>query len=114
MLFRSGLYGPHRDDFCLCVNDKSLYLFYSRGISRTFSILLKWQQLLLMRDKKQLHPILLLDDTFAELDVVMKEKLVGMIDGEAQVFYTSVIPQDEGLFTAVQRFNVSEGCLTHG
>lgn len=104
-----SLYGPHRDDFEVVVNGKSLFTFYSRGVNRTLSILFKLACLILLDKKYDNFPILLLDDSFAEIDFGVKKKLVEVIEEKARFFYCSTIEDDKLLFRDVRMFKVIQG-----
>ncbi|MGE4169556.1 MAG: DNA replication/repair protein RecF [Candidatus Margulisiibacteriota bacterium] len=105
------LYGPHRDDFEIMVDGHSLYHFFSRGINRSFAILLKVAQLMALQNQYGGFPILLLDDVFAELDPNMKAIMVNVIQHKTAVFYTSVIPEDGLFFEDVKGFEMVQGQL---
>lgn len=60
--------GPHRDDFRIIGNDIDIGTYGSRGQIRTALISLKLAEINWMKDKLGVHPLLLLDETLAELD----------------------------------------------
>jgi len=74
--FLSGvtLVGPHRDDLIFDMFDegtstaKDIKLYGSRGQQRLTILQLKLLQLLYIEEKKNVSPLLLLDDIFSELD----------------------------------------------
>lgn len=107
----STLSGPHRDDFSIHINQKSLFSFFSRGINRCFAIGLKVAQLQLISEKTKTFPILLLDDTFAELDEEIKKALTMVLENRTQLIYTSVLPDDHHLFNHVMSFKMENGVL---
>lgn len=107
-----SLYGPTKDDFEIMINGKSLVEFYSKGINRLFAILLKLAEMLALEQKFARFPVLLLDDTFAELDRRMKQKLAAVISRYTQVFYTSVLEEDLDLFDDVTVYRVDQGEFT--
>jgi DNA replication and repair protein RecF len=109
-----SLYGPHRDDFYITINEKSLFSFYSRGINRIFAILFKIAQFRKLSTEHRCFPVLLMDDAFAELDLNMKKKMVCLLDGMAQLFYTTVLEEDVSLFSDAQVFKMKKGVLTNG
>ena len=108
---RSTLAGPHRDDFLITITKKSLFSFFSRGINRCFAIGLKLAQLQLLSEKTKTFPILLLDDTFAELDEHIKQSLSKVMENKTQLIYTSVLPHDHHLFKNVVSFQMKNGVL---
>ncbi len=109
-----SLYGPHRDDFLCEINGKSLYRYYSRGTNRTFAILLKWAQWVCLNEKTGRFPILLLDDAFAELDRVVKKKLIDLVAANSQFFYTTVLDEDAALFDGCRKGRMEAGRLSFG
>ena len=81
------LYGPHRDDYDILINGKSVFHFYSRGINRIVSVfLMKVAQLRLIQSVYDTFPMLLLDDTFAELD--LKNKNINKNFENIQLLFT--------------------------
>lgn len=102
-----SIYGPHRDDIGILLNGKSLFSFFSRGINRIMAIGFVLSQIQILSDRKK--SVLLLDDTFAELDIGMKTKLAAYVSGSCQVFYTTVLEEDKGLFPELKTVIVNEG-----
>lgn len=66
--FRQSSAGPHRDDFCIKVNDIDIRKFGSQGQQRTAALSLKLSELALVRRRIGENPVLLLDDVLSELD----------------------------------------------
>lgn len=109
---KSCLYGPHRDDFELILDDKNISRYLSRGINRITAILFKLSKLILMaRTSKQEIPILLLDDSFSEVDQINKEKLVPLLESNAQLIYATTLKTDETLFENSKLLHIKEGIL---
>ncbi len=108
-----SLYGPHRDDFIIKIEEKSLFLFCSRGINRLVAILLKLAQLLSLQKKEEAFPILLLDDAFAEIDSFIKEKVIQLMFNK-QIFtvYASVLKQDKTFFKEPLILTIVQGKLS--
>ena len=105
------LVGPHRDDFKIEIQLKSLFTHFSRGINRMVAILLKLAQMIELDKEVNNFPVLLLDDTFAELDQLNKQKLVTLLETYTTLFYSSVLEEDEPLFSSVRKFSVNQGSL---
>jgi DNA replication and repair protein RecF len=61
--------GPHRDDLCFLCNDLDLSDFGSRGQIRTAMLSLKLAEVNWMKTRTGEWPVLLLDETLAELDL---------------------------------------------
>lgn len=66
--FRQSSAGPHRDDFCVKVNDIDIRKFGSQGQQRTAALSLKLSELSLVKKRIGENPVLLLDDVLSELD----------------------------------------------
>lgn len=62
------IYGIHRDDFTICLNDILVNIYGSQGQQRTAIISLKMSELEVIYDEIGEYPILLLDDFMSELD----------------------------------------------
>ncbi|MEI6237117.1 MAG: DNA replication and repair protein RecF [Candidatus Saccharibacteria bacterium] len=61
-------YGPHREDIAIYINGQPASSNASRGETRTLVLSLKLLELKLLQDKRELKPLILLDDVFSELD----------------------------------------------
>jgi DNA replication and repair protein RecF len=61
--------GPHRDDLCFLCNDLDLSDYGSRGQIRTAMLSLKLAEVNWMKTRTGEWPVLLLDETLAELDL---------------------------------------------
>jgi DNA replication and repair protein RecF len=84
--------GPHRDDLLLRLNGYRLQNFASEGEERVAAISMKLTEAHMVNEKTGTQPILLLDEVAAELDLVKRNSLLELIDG--QIFYAStVLPQ---------------------
>jgi DNA replication and repair protein RecF len=106
-----SLVGVHRDDFNINLNGKSLYSFYSRGINRSVAILVNVAQLIIIEKQTGAFPVLLLDDTFAEIDATRKKMIVRFLEKKAQLFYCSVLEADKSLFENVKIMGIKQGQL---
>jgi len=81
------LYGPHKDDIDLFLNEENLKMFGSQGQKRTAVISMKIAELTLMEKLTGRKPVLFLDDVLSELDKKRQEKLLHFI-GNIQTFIT--------------------------
>jgi DNA replication and repair protein RecF len=72
--------GPHRDDLQLTLGGRELRTFGSAGQQRTAAIALRMLEATTLRSARQLEPILLLDDPFAELDVKRSERILELLE----------------------------------
>ena len=111
--FQAGysLYGPHRDDFSILLDGKSLFHFFSRGVNRVMAILLTLAGLSLRYTQTGAFPIFLLDDTFAELDFEMKKRLLPFIRSKTQLFYTTVLEEDRQLLGTAKVIEIESGSI---
>lgn len=62
------LYGPHRDDILITLDNQPIQVSASRGEVRTILLGLKMHEVELIAEKREVRPVLLLDDVFGELD----------------------------------------------
>ncbi|MES2837934.1 MAG: DNA replication and repair protein RecF [Bacteroidota bacterium] len=86
--------GIHKDDFEFLLNDFSLKKFASQGQQKTFLLALKLAQFNLIKDVKQITPILLLDDIYDKLDEERAKNLMNLVAGKefGQIFITDAHP----------------------
>ncbi len=81
--------GPHRDELIFMVNDVDLGNFGSRGQIRTTMLAIKLGELEFMKKRTGEKPVLLLDETLAELDQNRRERLLLAISEGDQTFLTT-------------------------
>lgn len=82
------LYGPHRDDIQIDLNNRPIQISASRGEIRTILLGLKMQEVELITNARNSRPILLLDDVFGELDGKRRKSLTEFLD-KYQTFITT-------------------------
>lgn len=85
---RKTLLGPHRDDFLFSLREKPLTSTASRGEERSVLLALLSSQKALLQQKLAVHPLLLLDDVFSELDQSRQDYLENLCN-ESQIFFTT-------------------------
>ncbi|MEF3403055.1 DNA replication/repair protein RecF [Agromyces sp. CCNWLW203] len=89
------LVGPHRDDVVLLLNGLPAKGYASHGESWSFALALRLASAeLLRRDSMTGDPVLVLDDVFAELDRLRRERLAHAIAGFEQVLVTAAVLED--------------------
>jgi DNA replication and repair protein RecF len=89
------LAGPHRDDVELLLNGLPAKGYASHGESWSFALSLRLASAeLLRRDSSTGDPVLVLDDVFAELDRLRRERLAVAIAGFEQVLVTAAVLED--------------------
>jgi DNA replication and repair protein RecF len=88
--------GPHRDELRFLVNQIDLGNYGSRGQIRTTMLALKLGELEFMKNRTGEKPVLLLDETLAELDHNRREQLLQAISEGDQTILTTT---DQKLFS---------------
>ncbi len=109
-----SLYGPHRDDFWISSENRSIFEFCSRGVNKTISFLLTLAQSDLIFEATMQYPIVLLDDTFAEIDTTVKSKIFQLLQEKCQFFYTTILTSETQLLINSKQYHIESGRLTHG
>lgn len=93
-LLQRTIFGPHRDDIELLINDKTLSLFASEGQKRSFLSLLKMtEKHFLQLTHSDIQPIFCLDDLDISLDSERGNKILSKFSYLGQVFITSCNPK---------------------
>ena len=83
---RQTLAGPHRDDVAILVEGQPAGSYASEGQQRTLALALRLAQAGLLDAVWNTPPVLLLDDTFGELDPHRRNALVAALPPGAQQF----------------------------
>jgi DNA replication and repair protein RecF len=97
--------GTHRDDLDFKLQGQSLKKFASQGQQKSYLLALKLAQFEMIKNIKNVPPILLLDDIYDKLDEKRFRKLMSLVGSSnyGQVFITDTHPQRmEALFTESQ------------
>lgn len=102
------LTGPHKDDFEVFLDGRSLKSFGSQGQTRTAAIALKLSEREIARDDTGEEPVLLLDDVLSELDQGRQDFILNELRS-GQVFITCC--ETEKVTTAGRVFTVKDGRL---
>nr|WKN37802.1 DNA replication/repair protein RecF [Tunicatimonas sp. TK19036] len=112
--------GIHRDDYNFQINTYPTKRYGSQGQQKSFVIALKLAQFDVLREEKQLKPILLLDDIFDKLDDFRIGKLTEMVVQHSfgQLFVTDARPErTHTMFAAIEAekkyFTVHQGLITN-
>lgn len=79
--------GPHRDDIEIFINQKSAKMFGSQGQQRSSVLALKLSEALILMEKTNKKPVILLDDVLSELDITRQKYILNNIK-DWQVFIT--------------------------
>ncbi|MCL2846212.1 MAG: DNA replication/repair protein RecF [Firmicutes bacterium] len=89
MRLRTTTIGPHRDDICICIDNKDVRQFASQGQQRTVALSIKLAELDIFEHFTGEKPILLLDDVFSELDDARQTRLLQAIHNCQTVITTT-------------------------
>jgi DNA replication and repair protein RecF len=106
-----SLVGPHRDDLHLHLGDFPAKGYASHGESWSIAISLRIGAFNLLQEEGS-HPILILDDIFAELDTARRAQLVAVTQIAEQTFITAAVESDLPPELLTERFYVSPGTVT--
>ena len=105
------LVGPHRDDLVLSLGHLPAKGYASHGESWSFALALRLGAYALLR-ADGVEPVLILDDVFAELDEVRRERLAERIAGAEQVIITAAVASDVPATLAGRRWIIHDGTVT--
>ncbi len=96
------MYGPHKDDILIKINDKECKYFGSQGQQRSAILALKLAEIEIIKEEVGEYPILLLDDVLSELDNKRKSYLIDYIKGKQTIITTT---DDHDLKILTKNFN---------
>jgi DNA replication and repair protein RecF len=105
------MYGPHKDDIIIKINDKECKYFGSQGQQRSAILAVKLAEIEIIKEEIGEYPILLLDDVLSELDNKRKGFLINYIQG-IQTFITTTDDHDLNILTKnynKKKFHINEG-----
>ena len=109
ILLQSTTIGPHRDDWGICVDGRSLPSFASRGQQRAAVLAL----LFLLGSYTELQrgekPVIILDDVFSELDSLHQETLLSSFADHQVLITTTHVP--EGIPSGARMWSVGNGAI---
>lgn len=105
-----ALYGPHRDDFRLVLEQRRSESTFSQGEYRIALLALKLALNELLRDHMGFRPVIILDDLFSELDAGVQERLVDHLRAiDNQIFITTTQPPPVLQGPGVQIMEIRDG-----
>ena len=91
---RAASYGPQRDEIGLVVDGRSARHHASQGQQRILTLALKVAELECVREARNAHPVLLLDDVSSELDPGRTGAVYDFLrETQSQVFVTTTRPE---------------------
>jgi DNA replication and repair protein RecF len=105
------LVGPHRDDFIMTLGGLPLKGFASHGESWSAALALRLSSADVLRSDG-VEPIIILDDVFAELDTIRRNKLIELVQDAPQVFITAAVDSDIPDSIGGKRYHVTLGSVT--
>lgn len=87
--------GTHKDDLKFYISGHPIKKFGSQGQQKSFLVALKLAQYDFIKQMKDVHPILLLDDVFDKLDENRVSEIVNLVTGEGlgQLFISDTHPE---------------------
>ncbi|MFP5282167.1 MAG: DNA replication/repair protein RecF [Actinomycetes bacterium] len=106
-----SLVGPHRDDVALALGTLPAKGYASHGESWSLALALRLGSFQLLR-ADGVEPVLVLDDVFAELDTIRRERLAAGVSAAEQVLVTAAVDADVPAPLQGRRFRVAAGEVT--
>ena len=88
------LVGPQRDDIAVMLGEDPAKGYASHGETWSTALALKLACFDVMRDTHREDPVLLLDDVFAELDEIRRQRLADAVADVEQVIITAAVAAD--------------------
>ncbi len=101
--------GIHLDDFIFYINDTIAKDFLSEGQQKNAIISFKLSEIKLIREEKNIKPILILDDLFGELDSDKISKIFTHLKQDMQIFITTtdLNKLDKKILNGSKIFNIN-------
>jgi DNA replication and repair protein RecF len=106
--------GPHRDDLLFSANGIDLGVYGSRGQIRTAVMALKFAEMDWLQEKSGDLPVLLLDETLAELDLNRRGDLLNMLKNGKQAIITTADLElfDQGFIDRCMNLKIEDGKIS--
>jgi DNA replication and repair protein RecF len=110
---QTTLHGPHRDDIDIAVAGQSARHYGSQGQQKTVSLALKLAVVLLIKERTNEYPVLMLDEVLSELDEKRSRQLFKAIPAEVQCLLTTTSVTRREVLTGENTvlFQVDHGVL---
>ncbi len=104
--------GIHKDDLFFSIGGHSAKKFGSQGQQKSYVMALKLAQFEFLRKKKQMKPIVMLDDLFDKLDDFRVSKIIHLVKEHSfgQLFISDTHP--ERVFRFLRNFDISFDSFT--
>lgn len=106
------IYGPHRDDFEILLNNMNSRQYCSQGQQRTIALSLILAELFYVEEIRGEKPVLLLDDVMSELDQNRQEYLLkGLYDVQTIITTTDELTYASIKERKVKKFYIENGTI---
>lgn len=92
--YGATLFGTHKDDVTIFLNEKEARSYASQGQQRSFSLALKLAEGEISKDESGEYPVFLFDDVLSELDKSRREYILSGLD-RRQVIMTTCEREDK-------------------
>ncbi len=107
-------HGPHRDDFSVDLDSRSLRRFGSQGQQRLALLAMLVAERDLLASTRSAIPVLLLDDVLSELDDERRERLLDLLERGGQTLLTTADPAAAGSRPGFARVQVTAAAAGSG
>jgi DNA replication and repair protein RecF len=108
-ILQTAIVGPHRDDIMFEIGGYPARTHGSQGQLRTAAVALKLAVYNLLKEKRKMSPLLLLDEIFAELDDDRSGNLIDAFDDFSQLFLTTATAPPPKLAEVARNFRIADG-----
>ncbi|MBD3333297.1 DNA replication and repair protein RecF [candidate division GN15 bacterium] len=110
-ILQSSQAGPHRDELVLEIDGLPARTCGSQGERRSAVLALKLAVYEMMKHRREMDPVLLLDEVFAELDENRTNGLIDAFGSLGQVFLTTAGQPPARLEQHARAFRITEGTV---
>ncbi|UCG62507.1 MAG: DNA replication and repair protein RecF [Candidatus Zixiibacteriota bacterium] len=110
-VMEASLVGVHRDDVAFSINGLPARSHGSQGEWRTAAVALKLAVYHLIRERRSIRPVLLLDEIFAELDSDRSEALTAAFEDFEQLFISTAAELPRFLSAGSRRYKMVDGAI---
>ena len=110
-IMERSLIGPHLDDVSFFIDGLPARNYGSQGEIRTAALSLKLAVYKLIKEKREITPLLLLDEIFAELDNNRAAGLINLFANFNQLFLTTAVEPPDFLKEQGKSFQISNGTI---
>ncbi len=108
-IIEASLVGIHRDDVHFTINSLPARTHGSQGEWRTAAVALKLAVYHLIKERRSIRPLLLLDEIFAELDSSRSQALMNAFEDFEQLFVTTAAELPSYLSSGSRGYKVVDG-----